>query len=538
MPVSVSPHSCWGTRLLGRRRTARSRLTVPISKYHALFAQDDWKITRRLTLNLGLRWEYTAPVTDRFNTLSNFDPKATLPIQAPGLNLKGALTYPGVGGNPRALTEPDRNNFGPRFGFAYQTNSKMVVRGGYGVIYIPLKAATFAATGFSSTTSMVTSLNNGLTPVNTISNPFPNGIIKPTGSSLGAATGLGGSVSGQRGDATLGYVQQWNLTVQYQPIQNWLVEVAYLGNKGVHLLTTGINANQLDPQYLALGSALNQTVANPFFGLLPAGASLSSATVSRQQLLLPYPQFTAVNAGYGGLGNSNFHAGSLKVEKRLSHGVSFSVSYVYGKIIDAATLSTSGRSNATPDTGVVNWYNLRAERSVSTNSIAHRVIGSVLWQLPVLQGSGIVNRAFGGWQLNVIPTLETGRPIALSAGGIAGRPNVVPGQKPRVDEPTLTRWFNTAVYSIPAAFTYGNSARTIPGVTSDGIVNFDASLFKDFKVTERVALQFRAETFNTFNHVTFEEPNRTVGTALFGVVSAVAPNPGPRRMQMGLRLSF
>jgi hypothetical protein len=508
-------------------------------KYNALYAQDDWRVTQAFTLNIGLRWDYTSPVTELNNTLSNFDPSATVPLNVPGMTLKGGLVYPGVDGREQALTSSNFDHFGPRVGFAYQAHPKVVFRGGYGVIYIPLKGVNFPASGFSATTPMVTSLDNGLTPYNTLSDPFPQGVLKPTGSSLGTLTGIGQSISGQLRDVDLGFSQQWNFTTQYSPRSNWLVEVAYIGNKGTDLLSPAPALNQLDPQYLSLGNALNQQVPNPFFGLVPPGTALSTPTTTRQQLLLAYPQFTAVSSGYGNLGSSIFHAGSFRIEKRLSGGLSFGGSYTFGKLIDAVTLSTGGRTNATPDTGVVNWFNLAAERSQSVNDISHRFVGSLLWEIPAFSGSaGIANAVLGGWQLNVINTLESGRPIALTAAGIAGRPNVVPSQDPGLDDPTLTQWFNTAAFSIPAPFTYGNASRTIPGVYSDGIINFDTSLFKTFKLGGHYSVQFRMEVFNIFNHVTFDVPGRQVGTASFGVVSAQAPNPGPRKTQLGLRFNF
>jgi hypothetical protein len=210
---------------------------------------------------------------------------------------------------------------------------------------------------------MVTSVNGGLTPANTLSNPFPNGVLLPTNTSLGGLTGIGSSISGQLRNTNLGYVQRWNLTLQYQPIRDWLVEVAYLGNKGTHLLNLSTNLNRLAPQYLALGNALNTQVPNPFLGLVATGP-LSAATVTEQQLLLPYPQFTGVSSSYGNLGNNIYHALSVRVEKKFSHGVSLSSSYVFSKEIDAVDLNTSGRTGATADMGVVNWYNLRAERSI------------------------------------------------------------------------------------------------------------------------------------------------------------------------------
>src|SRR5439155_19827155 len=298
---------------------------------------------------------------------TNFDPYAASPLKAPGLTLRGGTIFPGINGVPRGVVDTTYNHFAPRAGFAYQMTSKFVARGAYGMFWVPEKGILNpASTGFGITTNMIATLDNGLTPYNTISNPFPDGLLVPTGSSQGLLTGIGTSVTGQLRDVRQGYAQQWNFTLQYQPWNNWLFETSYLGNKGTHLETLqGRNLNQLDPQYMTLGNALNAQVPNPFYGLIPTGA-LSTQTVSRQQLLLPYPQYTGVSGGWSYLGDSIYHGFVLKVEKRFSQGFTILSSYTASKLIDAATGSGGAvRTGGTPETGIQSWYNLRNERSKS-----------------------------------------------------------------------------------------------------------------------------------------------------------------------------
>ena len=272
--------------------------------YHAAFVQDDWKASRNLTLNLGLRWEYEAPVIERYNTFTNFDPGLASPIQVPGLNLHGGPTFPGATAGIRGVTEPDYKMWAPRLGFAYQAGAHLVVRSGYGITHIPIKGTAIPLyTGYSPITVMVTTLDGGLTPKDTVGNPYPNGINLPTGSKLGAATGLGSDLQTQLREPKPGYMQQWNFTLQFEPRQNWLVEGAYVGSKGTHVLTVQArNLDQLNPANFALGNGLLQSVANPFFGTIPTGP-LSGPTVPRQQLLLPYPQYNSVFGGWSSLGS-------------------------------------------------------------------------------------------------------------------------------------------------------------------------------------------------------------------------------------------
>ena len=508
--------------------------------YHAAFVQEDWKATRKLTMNLGLRWEYEEPVTDRYNLFTNFDANAAAAIQVPGLNLHGGPTFPGASGT-RFVTDPRENMWAPRLGLAYQVRPNVVVRSGYGITYIPIKGTGIPNyTGYSPITVMTTSLDGGLTPKDTVSNPFPSGLNLPTGSALGIATGLGGDLQTQVRDPKPGYMQQWNFTLQFEPRPNWLVEGAYVGSKGTHVLTNQArNLDQISPANLALGNALLQPVTNPFYGKILTGP-LSGPTVPRQQLLRPYPQYNSVLGGWSSLGDSIYHAFALKVEKRFSQGFSLLGAYTISKTIDAAVGNGgAARPGGANDVGIINWYDLRAERSKGIEDIPQRAVLTALWALPFAkQGNPVKRFALGGWQINAIATLESGRSIALNSGGVTNRPNVVAGQDPNSGTRTLDRWFNTAAYSVPLPFTYGNSSRTIPNVMSDGIKNVDLSLFKDFQIKERMKLQFRAEAFNLTNTPVFDTPVVDVTSRTFGVVTATAFSPKPRELQMALKLTF
>lgn len=543
-PLVASGNSGYGVAsfLLGTPASAYARLQTDGTasvKYHAIFVQDDWKATRRLTLNLGLRWEVEAPPTDRYNVLTNFDPSIASPLRVPGLNLRGGLTFPGVNGLSRSLTETNYKNFGPRFGFAYQLKPKTVVRGGYGIMYIPV-TVSLQRTGYLQDTLFVSSLDGGLTPRDRLSNPFPNGLTPPTGSTQGALTGVGAGVAGQLRDVNRGYTQQWNFTVQHQPWNNWLFEAAWVGNHGVRLFGDGRNLNFLSDADFARGTALAQSVANPFLGIIPTGP-LSGSTITRAQSLLPYPQFTAVTGGYSFLNNSIYHALAVKVEKRFSQGFSVLLAYTASKLLDDGSNSTQVRPGAAIVTGPQNWNNLRAERSKSAQDVPQRMVISALWALPFGKtGSALSRHIIGGWQLNAIQTVESGTPISLAAAVTGGgnRPDVTPGVSSRIANPTIDRWFNQAAFANPAPYTWGNVSRTLPDMHSDSLYNMDLSLFKNFPIKEKMQVQFRAEAFNLTNTPTFDTPGRTLNSATFGVVTATAFNPKPREVQLALRFIF
>ncbi|MGH9659006.1 MAG: hypothetical protein ACRD96_10715, partial [Bryobacteraceae bacterium] len=483
---------------------------------------------------------YEGPPTDRYNVMSNFDPDVASPLRVPGLTLRGGLVYPGVDGRGRGLTEPGFNDWGPRAGFAWQARPKTVVRGGVGIMYVPVNVGV-TRTGYTWDTPMVVSIDGNLTPRDYLRNPFPNGLTNPTGSSLGTLTGVGTDVAGQLPNAKRGYTEQWNFTVQHEPWNNWLIEAAWVGNHGVRMLGGSRNLNIISDADFARGAAeLSQPIPNPFRGIIPTG-TLSGATITRFQSLLPFPHFTAVTGGYSFLNNSIYHALAVKVEKRFSAGFSLLLAYTKSKLIDDGTNSAQVRPGGTFTTLPQNWNNLRAERSKSAEDVPQRAVLTALWDLPFGKtGSALARNALGGWQINVSQTMESGTPIALSSPVTGGgnRPNVAAGAQTRVDAPTLSRWFNTQAFLNPAGYTYGNVSRTLPDIHSDSLYNLDFSVFKNFTVREGWRVQFRAESFNLTNTPTFDTPGRVLNSATFGAVTATAFSPKPREVQLALRFIF
>ncbi len=232
------------------------------------------------------------------------------------------------------------------------------------------------------------------------------------------------------------------MTLRYQPWNNWLLEVAWVANHGSRLYLNARPLNDIRPEVRDLGSQIAQSVPNPFLGII-TGGTLSAATITREQLLRPYPHFLGVNSGYSFLGNNIYHALAVKVEKRFSRGFSALVSYTKAKQIDDASAGTV-RPGANSSIGIQNWYNLRAERSKSANDIPQRLVLTGLWEVPLgRSGSALVRNTLGGWQLNVITTIENGPPLSISAtaAGGANRPNIVPGIEVKLDTPTLERCF-------------------------------------------------------------------------------------------------
>jgi len=257
--------------------------------------------------------------------------------------------------------------------------------------------------------------------------------------------------------------------------------------------------------------------------------------------LLPYPQYAGLSGGWTYNGNSIYHAFALKIEKRFSQGFTILASYTISKLIDAAVGPGGAlRTNGPPETGIVNWYNLSAERSKSIYDIPQRVIFTGLWEMPFFKRAPHAwqRQIFGGWNANGILTLQSGQTIALQSGSASQRPNTVPGVNDMAASQTLTQWFNTAAFAPPAPFTYGNASRTIPNVMSDGMFDLDFSLYKTFLITERFKFTLKGEAYNLTNTPTFDVPGRDVTSQTFGVVSATALNPRPRAVQLSMRLTF
>ena len=386
-----------------------------------MYLQDDWKATRKLTLNLGIRWEVQRPVTDRYNRQASFDYNAVNPIStAVGQNYLGELVFASSGN--RGLTNTNYKNFAPRIGFAYQIMPKLVMRGGYGIFYPPSYRGTGPAPGFSSDTPYVASNDGGLTPANTLSTAFSGGLVPVSGSSLGGLTNVGQSVTAVSRDRKTYYTQQWTYGFQYAPTSNDVIDLTYVGNHGVHVVASGLNLNQLDPKYFSMGNALLTQVPNPFFGhITSSGCSLDQPTVPQGQLLRPYPEFCDINENQDPAGGSNYNALDVNYTHRVSQGLTLLASYTFSKFLDNVGGPENWASaSANFSENIRNVYNLAAEKSVDATDTPHSFVLSYVYELPVGKGrkfaagvNGVVNQVIGGWQTSGTLTLKEGFPLTI-----------------------------------------------------------------------------------------------------------------------------
>jgi hypothetical protein len=511
--------------------------------YYGGFLQDDWKVTPKLTLNLGLRYEYESPRTERYNQLDTFNYNIASPLQAPGLNLKGALTFVGVNGASRFQGNPDRNNVSPRLGFAYRLDSNTVLRGGGGIFYASTQgvgtgSAGFGSTGFTAQSTQVTSLD-GVTPATFLNNPFPNGLSQPTGSKLGPATALGQAITYSELGDVVPYSEQWNFNIQRIMPGAVLLEAGYAGSHGLKL-PVNLLLNQLPDSALALGTALQAQVPNPFYGQISTGV-LSTPTIARAQLLRPFPQYDTVTAVNSTWANSIYHALQIKAEKRYSKGLTITGSYTFSKLIDYDIGAFAGE---TLGGGAIQDYtNLRASRSVSQVDQPNRFIANAVYELPFGKSlHGIARNVIAGWEVGAILSLFSGGPIGITSAtnntfsqGGGQRPNWT-GVNPSVSNPTPDHWIDASQFSNPPAFTFGNVGRTLADLRDAGTKELDFSVHKSVNLTERLKLQFRTEVFNITNTPQFAPPNSVYGNAQFGVVSAQSNLP--RIVQFALKLIY
>lgn len=511
------------------------------SQYYSAFIQDDWKLTRRLTVNIGLRYEHETPVTERFNrAVSSFDFQTPNPIEAQAraayaaspipelapanFHVTGGLLFAG-GANPRTLWTTGAKNFAPRVGLAYLLTSKTVIRSGYGIFYDVVGADRNGSpnqSGFSQATNLVPTLDSGLTFGASLANPFPGGIQPAPGSSGGLATFLGRAGDFYNPVLPSPYMQRWSLTIQRQLPMRTVLEVGYVGNRGTRLQVT----RQLDPiprQYLSISPERDQNtinfltanVKNPFANIAAFnGTGFSDANIARSQLLRPFPQFTQVNysvpAGY-----SYYHALQAQVEKRFSRGFTFQVTYTYSRFMEATNYLD-------PTDSVL-------EKVVSDQDYPQRFVATGLYEFPVGRGrhfGGKMNRlldAFvGGWQVQSWYEGQAGAPLGFGNTIFRGNLKDIPLPK---DQRSAGAWFNVnAGFERSNAKALANNIRTFPsrftGVRADGINNLDASLFKHFTLTEKLKLQFRVESFNALNHVQFDAPDTNPLSTTFGQITA------------------
>ena len=523
------------------------------STFTSFYVHDDWKIARRLTLNLGVRWEYEAAPTERFNRMVlGFDFKTPNPVQAAAqanyvkapiaeipasqFTTLGGLTFAGVDGNPRQMFSTSHRSFAPRLGFAWQALPRMVVRAGYGIFYDLLGVDRIdpIQTGFSQRTTLVATQNNGQTFIATLANPFPN-LLRP--GAVGLTTYVGQAVTYQKPFRPTPYAQNWSLSIQRQFSGRMVLDVTYMGNR-ITRTTVNREFNPVPRQYLSTLPERDRTVinmvtanvTNPFYGMAAFAASgLTGQTVARSQLLRPYPEFTSIVAP-DAVGFGWYHSLQVRLSKRLTRGTTFNVNYTFSKMMEA--MSFLNDTDPTP------------EHVISAQDRPHRFVATVVYELPVGRGRAIgtgmnrlLDRAIGGWQVQGIYQGQSGPP--LSFGNVLYRGDIHDIVLPP-DQRTPEHWFNTAGFEKVSGNQLAQNIRGFPsrlsGARAMGDNYWDLSAAKNFRLSERARLQLRTNWEGAMNHPLFSAPNTAPTNSLFGTVNSTRGEA--RRVYAGLKLYF
>jgi hypothetical protein len=479
------------------------------------FAGDDWKLSNRLTVNLGTRYTLNFPSHEVDNQGSVFN-----------LNTQ-VLDFPHTARNLECC------DFGPRVGLAYRATDKTVVRAGYGMIWFEQTGITTPFTlpqfpfvqtvGQQSQDNVNAAFALATGPSVQVTPPNPN-------------SGLGQGVFGSQRNNGSGYSQQWNFTVQRTFGENLNFEVGYLGSKNTRLGLPEANLNQLPVDDLALGSALLQRVPNPYYGQLPSSSSLDTPMIAQQQLLRAYPRFTNVALFRNNVGNSTYNALQAKLEKRFSHGLTFTFAYTFSKLIDDASSYFSQTIFTGPvlnNTGAADAFNRHLEKDVSSGDIPRVFSGGWIYDIPKFW-------KISGWQIGGLIRIQAGDAVAVSQatnnnaslGFAVQRPNRISDPNV-VSNQSASRWFNTAAFTNAPQFTLGTSSRN--PVRGPGLQNTDLMIGKTFRFTERYSLEFRAEAFNVTNTPPLNDPNGTFGSPAFGSITSAG---NPRDFEFAMKVHF
>lgn len=524
-------------------------------RYYGGFVQDDYRVTPKLTLNFGVRFEYESGIREEGNKLLvGFNPSVPNPLQqqVSGLNIPGEVEYAGVSGNPTQTGNALSVKPAPRFGFAYSVDPKTVLRGGYGIFWAPTFFNFQNAIGYSQTTSIVASTNGNFTPATSLANPYPNGLLQPTGNSLGGLSGIGQPITVfSPGAQSAGYVQEYSFQVQRELPAGFVITAGALGSHSLHLLESGQNIDQLNPEDFDLGSALTQAVPNPMYGNGGVG-TVGTPTVPRSQLLLPFPEYTSITLANADTGSARYYSFYFRAQRRFANGLSLLASYTWSRSMDNLIgVSLAGASQIAAQSGAQNAYNLNGEWSLSTQDAPNRFTTAITYELPFGKGKPflntsrrVLNYAVGGWSVNAFSVIQSGFPLLITQpnnnsviGATYQRPNAT-GISPETSSSTDQRindWLNPAAFSQAPRFTFGDISRFI-NVRGPGLFNWDLSVFKSFLITERINAQFRAESFNATNTVEFGNPNTTFTSPTFGVITSQINSP--RLIQLGVRVTF
>ncbi len=521
-------------------------------KYFGVYFQDDIKLSNKLTLNLGIRYEKEWPVTERFDRLVGaFDTSASSPIAAQAIAnyarnpipelapaafaVKGGLTFVNQNGSSRSPYNGNNGDWLPRSGLAWQLTPRTVIRTGYGVYFGTIGVDTFIPiqSGFSQSTPIQATLDSGVTYIATLANPLPGGLLPALGAKGGLSTNLGQSISSADPSFRSPYSQRWSFGVQRFLPGKFLLDVTYVGNRSTHLAVTQ-QINSTPAQYLSKLPTRDQTTVNfltaqsasPFSGL----SSVYSSQISRAALLVPYPEFGAI-AVQKSNGYSWYHSLQVRTEKRFSKGYTLQAGYTYSKFMQATEFQNA--SDPVP------------YRVISDSDRPHVFTLSGVWEIPYGQGRHFgsslpkpVNFILGGWQTNGTIVRQSGAPLGFGNALFVGDIHNIPLPK---GQRSPDAWFNVnAGFNKVTAQQLANNIQTFPtrfsGVRSDGQSTWNFSLLRNYKMGEHVTAQFRAEMYNAMNHPSFDVPNTSPANSSFGAVTAVVSEP--RNWQFALKLMF
>ncbi len=517
---------------------------------YGFYVQDDYKLSRKLTMNIGLRYEVESETTERYNrAIRNFDATTASPIEAqaraqyaaapiPELPLSqfrvlGGLTFTAANGNPRGYWNTAKGNFMPRFGIAYQIDTKTILRAGYGLYTAPLGTlyTNTEPAGFSLNTPIQASLDNGVTYPATTANPFPAGLVQPAGAAGGLLTNIGQGVNAFPNARKNPYAQRWSMGMQ-RTIGSFLLEASYVGNRSTRLNVLR-NLNFLPAQYLSTSPTRDQTTINylgaNFPNPLRGTNAIFGANTNRGGLLRPFPQFGNVNI-YEPIGYAWYHSLQMRLEKRFSKGFTTQTSYTWSKNMQA--------------TEMLNAQDTTPYEVVSDLDRTHRFTSSGIFEFPFGRGrhwganwNKWTDGIAGGWQLTGAFQYQSGAPLGFGNAIFNGdlKNVLLPKDKRSVDQ-----WFNVnAGFERNNALQLASNLRRFPirfnGIRGPIQSRIDGGLIKNFMITERWKLQFRAETFNAANFTNLANPNTSVTSGAFGTITGQDP---PRSWQGALKLTF
>ena len=529
--------------------TSNNLGTAPQEKYTGFYIQDDVKLTRTLTVNLGMRWEFQSPWTERHNRLAYFDYHAQNPI---GGGAIGEEVYVG-GNNSRHQNATNFRNFAPRIGFTQQVLHNLVVRGGYGIFFPPSQfTGTMSNPGYSQSTPISGITNNGLTLGPSLSNPFPNGLLTPTGNARGPLTDVGYSAStGVPYVRDSPMLEEYSLGIQYAITPNDVLTASYVGNRGAHMLTDGVSRSAVNPSLVVPGNTLSsQYVANPYNGLITSsgcgGYDLSAATIPLGRSLQPHSQYCGVSENEAPAGDSFYNALQTDFNHRYHSGLNMLVSYTFSKFLDDTGGTADWAYVGNDGSSYRNPYNLKMDKSVDGSNIKHSLVVNYSYELPFGKKgkfanhvNGATDAIIGGWQLTGITSAKSGFPLHLGNNGIVdpfqgnafadevGSPKLKSGR-------SYKQWFNTAAFAPSAEWTYGTASRYQSDLFAPGYVNWDASIQKVWGLPfEKLKVQGRADFFNAFNHTNLYAPNTNVQGSSEGQITNAADN---RQIQGGVKI--